>query len=114
MEISYSARKLGFNPAKIYSKKTIKYSKHALNQAADRGVPKSWIEKTIEKGQRYYDHKEKSVVSVLQDSLRSGQSLGVVRDAQTGVVKTVMKMKKFNSQKTLLKGTDKLRYELLP
>lgn len=108
-----SARKLGINPTKIYTK-TIKYSDHALEQATKRGIPKSWAEKAIQKGQRYYDHQNKSVVHVLQDSLKSGQSLGVARDAQSGVVKTIMKMKNFNPQNAVLKGTDKIRYELLP
>ncbi len=107
-----SARKLGINPAKIYTK-TIQYSEHALEQAAKRGIPKSWAEKTIQKGQRYFDHQNKSVVHVLQDSLKTGQSLGVARDAESGVVKTIMKMKNFNPEKAVLKGTDKLRYELL-
>jgi hypothetical protein len=48
------------------------------------------VETTIQKGAKYSDAKNDSVVYVLKNGMASGKDIAVATDRATGVVKTIM------------------------
>lgn len=72
-------------------------SEHALTEAAKDGVTKNAIEKVVEVGQKFYDPKNNSIVSVIKGGMASGKNIAVAQDAASGVVKTV-----FTSSKSVI------------
>jgi hypothetical protein len=60
-------------------------------------VAKDAIEKVIKVGQKFYDPKNNSIVSVVKGGMASGKNIAVARDAIMGAVKTV-----FTSSKSVI------------
>lgn len=70
---------------------SIEYSVHALKRMTKRGITKGMVEKTIEKGIKYWDPKNKSYAFVLENGFASGQTLIVAKDVIKNKIITVYK-----------------------
>ena len=82
---------------KVAADTTLKISQHALEEAAKDGVSKEAIKTVIRVGEKFFDPKNNSIVSVVRGGMASGKNIAVAQDAVTGTVKTV-----FTSSKSVI------------
>ena len=53
-------------------------------------VSLSAVERAITKGEKYFDPKNKSIVSILDRGMASGKSILIAQDPETEAIKTVI------------------------
>src|SRR5262249_5669010 len=68
----------------------VSIGKHAAEAMAEHKVTEAMVRKAMQRGKRFYDPKNKSVVYVLEKGMVNGKDLAIARDAATGELKTVM------------------------
>lgn len=65
-------------------------SGHAAERMAEYGVTRAMVRAAVNRGTRYWDPENASIVYVFKGGLASGKSLAVAQDPITGTIKTVM------------------------
>jgi hypothetical protein len=68
----------------------LKVSEHAAAAMAEHDVSEAMAKKAIQVGEKFFDPKNGSVVSVVRKGMASGKDLAVARGAVSGEVTTVM------------------------
>jgi RHS repeat-associated protein len=68
---------------------TLNISEHAAKAMAEHGVTREMVRKAIEKGQRFWDSNNNSIVYVLQRGMASGKDLAVAKNPVTNTINTV-------------------------
>ncbi len=66
-----------------------KLSPHCLERCAERDITKKMAEKVLEKGLRFYDPLNKSIVYVLRNGMGSGKHITIATEPSSGLLKTV-------------------------
>jgi hypothetical protein len=68
----------------------LQVSEHAAAAMAEHGVSEAMAKKAIQVGEKFFDPKNNSIVSVVRKGMASGKDLAVARGAVSGEVTTVM------------------------
>ena len=71
-----------------------KFSDHAIQRMAERGITPKMAQITVDKGLKFYDPLNKSINYILPNSFTSGKHLLIGVDPFTGEIKTVLRSSK--------------------
>ncbi len=74
--------------------KALQMTNHAAQRMGERGITEKMIQVGIEKGAKFYDPKNGSIVYVLKNGFATGKDLLVARNPFTGAVTSVIRGKK--------------------